>query len=136
MPLVAGIVVLVFGGLTVALDDALFIKLKPTIVNGLFAAVLLGGLAFKRPLLEPLFNTVFQLDRQGWVKLTRRWAVFFALMATANETAWRHLSTDDWVTFKVFGLIPATFAFAAAQVGLLRRHSRLGVEAGQATEPF
>lgn len=123
MPLVSGAVVLIFGGLTLYLQDDLFIKLKPTIVNSLFATVLFGGLAFKKSLLKYLFGDVFALNEEGWRKLTFRWACFFVCLALLNEAAWRFLSTDQWVTFKVFGIMPITMAFAIAQVGLLQRHA-------------
>jgi intracellular septation protein len=123
MPLVSGAVVLVFGGLTLWLQDDLFIKLKPTIVNGIFATVLFGGLAFGKSLLRYLFGDVFALDDEGWRKLTFRWACFFVFLAILNEFAWRLLSTDQWVTFKVFAIMPITMAFAISQVGLLQRHA-------------
>lgn len=123
MPLVSGFVVLVFGGLTLWLQDELFIKLKPTIVNGIFATILFGGLLFEKSLLKYLFGDVFALTAEGWRKLTFRWACFFVFLAVLNEFAWRLLSTDAWVTFKVFGIMPITMAFAISQVGLLQRHA-------------
>lgn len=123
MPLVTAVFVMVFGGLTLWLDDELFIKLKPTIVNTLFAAILLGGLVFDRPLLKPLFGPVFRLTDEGWRRLTLRWAVFFLGLALLNEAAWRLMSTDGWVSFKVFGLMPLTLAFSVAQLPLIRRCS-------------
>lgn len=122
MPLVTGVFVLVFGGLTLWLQDELFIKMKPTIVNALFAAILLGGLFFGRPLLRYVFGEVFRLTDEGWRKLTVRWAFFFLALAVLNEIVWRNFSTDTWVAFKVFGIMPLTMAFALAQVGLLARH--------------
>ena len=123
MPLVSAAVVVVFGGLTLWLQDELFIKLKPTIVNSIFAAVLFGGLYFGKSLLSYLFGDVFQLTEEGWRKLTFRWACFFVFLAILNELAWRLLTTDQWVTFKVFGIMPITMAFAISQVGLLQRHA-------------
>jgi intracellular septation protein len=122
MPLISGAVVLIFGGLTLWLQDELFIKLKPTIVNGIFACVLFGGLLFGKSLLMYLFGEVFRLTDEGWKKLTFRWACFFVFLAILNEFAWRTLSTDSWVTFKVFAIMPLTMAFAIAQVGLLKRY--------------
>jgi intracellular septation protein len=124
MPVVSTIVVLVFGGLTVALNDELFIKLKPTIVNTLFGLVLLGGLAFGRSLLEYVFDSVFDLDEAGWRKLTFRWGLFFFVLAALNEIVWRNFSTDFWVSFKVFGIMPLTILFSLAQVPLLQRHAK------------
>ncbi|WP_181701599.1 septation protein A [Chthonobacter albigriseus] len=123
MPVVTGVVVLVFGGLTLFLHDDTFIKMKPTIVNGLFAAVLLGGLAFGRPLLGYVFDGAFKLDQEGWRKLTFRWGLFFVLLAVINEVVWRTQTTDFWVAFKVWGIMPLTLVFSAAQLPLLTRHS-------------
>jgi intracellular septation protein len=122
MPLVSGVVVLVFGGLTLWLQDDLFIKLKPTIVNALFGCVLLGGLAMGRPLLPYVLDSVFRLTHEGWSKLTFRWGVFFFVLAAINEIVWRMFSTDFWVAFKVWGVMPLTVIFAMAQVGLLQRY--------------
>lgn len=123
MPLVSGIFVVIFGGLTLYLQDELFIKVKPTIVNGIFACILFGGLYFGHALLRYLFGEVFQLTEEGWRKLTFRWACFFVFLAGLNEVAWRLLSTDAWVSFKVFAIMPITMAFAIAQVGLLKRYA-------------
>lgn len=123
MPLVSAGVVVVFGGLTLWLQDELFIKLKPTIVNSIFAAVLFGGLLYGKSLLSYLFGDVFALTDEGWRKLTFRWACFFVFLAILNELAWRLLTTDQWVTFKVFGIMPITMVFAISQVGLLQRHA-------------
>jgi intracellular septation protein len=123
MPLVSAFVVVVFGGLTLYLQDDLFIKLKPTIVNSIFAAVLFGGLAFGKSLLRYLFGDVFALTEEGWRKLTFRWACFFVFLAFLNEVAWRLLTTDQWVSFKVFAIMPITMVFAVFQVGLLQRYA-------------
>lgn len=123
LPLATGAFVLVFGGLTLWLNDETFIKLKPTIVNALFAAILAGGMLLGRPLLRPLLDTVLPLDEQGWRSLTWRWAGFFLFLAVANELVWRNFDTDTWVDFKVFGIMPLTLAFSLAQVPLIRRHS-------------
>ncbi|MCP8940519.1 septation protein A [Alsobacter sp. SYSU M60028] len=122
MPLVTAAVVLVFGGLTIWLHDDLFIKLKPTIVNSLFGATLLIGLAFGRPLLPYVLDTVFQLTDEGWRKLTFRWGLFFFVLAALNEIVWRTQATDVWVNFKVFGIMPLTMVFALAQTPLILRH--------------
>jgi intracellular septation protein len=121
MPLVSGVFVIVFGGLTVWLQDDLFIKLKPTIVNGLFAAILLGGLAAGYSLLRPVFGEVIQMTDEGWRKLTLRWGLFFIVLALINEVVWRNFSTDFWVSFKVFGIMPLTMVFAMSQIGLMKR---------------
>jgi intracellular septation protein len=132
MPVVTLVVVLVFGGLTLLLQDELFIKMKPTIVNSLFGMVLLGGLAFGRPLLGYVLDTVFQLDAEGWRKLTLRWGIFFFFLALINEVVWRSFSTDFWVSFKVFGIMPITIAFALSQVPLIQRHQLSAPGSGQA----
>jgi intracellular septation protein len=123
MPLVSGVVVFVFGGLTLWLANDLFIKMKPTIVNTLFGVVLLGGLAFGKSLLGYVFDSAFQLDAEGWRKLTMRWGLFFLLLAVLNEIVWRNFSTDFWVAFKVWGIMPITLAFTLSQLPLIMRHS-------------
>ncbi|MCS0504860.1 septation protein A [Ancylobacter mangrovi] len=123
MPLVSAAVVLVFGTLTLWLQDDHFIKMKPTIVNALFGLALLGGLALKKPLLPYILGDVFVLTDRGWRELTIRWGVFFIVMAVVNEIVWRSVSTDTWVAFKTFGYLPLTLVFAMAQVPLMTRHS-------------
>ena len=123
MPLVSGIVVLVFGALTLYLHDEIFIKMKPTIVNTLFGAVLLGGLLFGKSLLGYVFDSAFRLDAEGWRKLTLRWGVFFFFLAVLNEVVWRNFSTDFWVAFKVWATMPITILFTLAQMPLILRHS-------------
>lgn len=122
MPLVSALVVMVFGGLTLYLQDETFIKVKPTIVNAMFGIIILGGLVARRPLLKPLFDHVLQLTDEGWSRLSRRWAFFFFLLACLNEVVWRSVDTDTWVSFKVFGIMPLTVAFALAQTPLLKRY--------------
>lgn len=124
MALVTAVIVVVFGGLTLFLQDETFIKLKPTIIYVIFGSVLAGGLIFRKPLLALVFDTVFQLDVEGWHKLTLRWAVFFFVLAALNEAVWRTQTTDIWVAFKTFAVLPLTFLFAALQFPLLQRHAR------------
>jgi intracellular septation protein len=123
MTIVTAIVVVVFGGLTLILNDATFIKVKPTIIYALFGAVLIGGLFFNKPLLGVVFDSLFNLTEEGWRKLTLRWAIFFFALAVLNEIVWRNTSTDVWVDFKVFGVMPLTFLFGALQVPLLKKYA-------------
>ena len=123
MPLVTAVIVLVFGSLTLVLHDELFIKLKPTIIYVLFGVVLLGGLAFGKSLLGVVFDSVFHLTAEGWRKLTLRWALFFFVLAILNEIVWRTQTTDVWVSFKVFGVVPLTFLFGALQYPLLTKYA-------------
>jgi intracellular septation protein len=122
MALVTAFVVLVFGGLTLFLQDDTFIKLKPTIIYLLFAGVLGGGLLYGKSLLAVVFDQMFNLTEEGWRKLTLRWALFFLALAAVNEIVWRTQSTDFWVAFKLFGVVPLTFIFAALQYPLLTKH--------------
>ncbi|MFT7667458.1 MAG: intracellular septation protein [Planctomycetota bacterium] len=124
MALVTGVVVGVFGGLTIWLEDSTFIKLKPTVVSLLFATVMLAGLARGKFALKKLLGVSMQLDDEGWRLLTLRWSGFFIFVAIVNEIVWRSTTYDDdiWVKFKVFGILPMTFIFTLAQLGLMKRH--------------
>ena len=123
MPLVTAFFVLVFGGLTLWLQDETFIKMKPTIVNLIFAVILLGGLLFGKSLLAYVFDQAFDLDPRGWQILTLRWGLFFIFLAIANEVVWRNFSNDFWVAFKVWAIMPMTIIFMLLQLPLLNRHS-------------
>jgi intracellular septation protein len=122
MPLVGGAFVLIFGGLTVWLEDDLFIKLKPTIVNLLFAAILFGGLAMRRLFIKIVLEAAIQMTDAGWLILTRAWIGFFVFLAVVNEIVWRNFSTDTWVSFKVFGIMPITLVFTFALVPVMMKH--------------
>ena len=122
VPVLTAVLVVVFGGLTFYLDDPSFIKLKPTIINLLFAGVLVVGLATGRPLLKVLLGEAFRLTEAGWRKLTVRWAAFFFALAILNEVVWRNFSESAWVNFKVFGIVPLTILFAMAQIPLIKRY--------------
>ena len=124
MPLVTAVIVIVFGGLTLVLHNDTFIKLKPTIIYVLFGGTLVGGLAFGKSFLGVLFDSVFDLTDEGWRKLTWRWALFFFALAILNEIVWRNFSTDTWVSFKLFGVVPLTFLFGALQYPLLLKYAR------------
>jgi intracellular septation protein len=122
MALVSAVIVVIFGGATLIFQNETFIKLKPTIIYLLFAGTLFGGLILRKPLLATVFNQMFHLTDEGWRKLTVRWALFFLALAILNEIVWRTQSTDTWVTFKVFGVMPLTFLFAALQYPLLTKY--------------
>ena len=122
MAVVTAVVVAVFGGLTFWLQDATFIKMKPTIVNAIFGLILAVGLVRGRSYLKYLMGEAMPLDDAGWMIFTRRWVMFFAFMAALNELVWRTQTTEFWVTFKTFSGLPLTFLFLASQVPLLQRH--------------
>lgn len=122
VPAITAVLVVVFGGLTFLLDDPRFIKMKPTMVNLLFAGALLGGMMMGKSPLQFMLGEAFAITPEGWRKLSYRWAAFFIALAVANEVVWRNFSEGTWVSFKVFGILPLTFIFAIAQIGLIRRH--------------
>jgi intracellular septation protein len=122
VPVATAVLVVVFGGLTFWLDDPRFIKMKPTMINLVFAATLVVGLVTGRPLLQLLFGDAFRLTEEGWRKLTWRWAIFFLVLAVLNEIVWRNFAESTWVNFKVFAILPLTMVFAMAQVGLIKRY--------------
>jgi intracellular septation protein len=122
MAIVTAVVVIVFGTLTLVLHDETFIKVKPTIVYTLFAGVLGGGLLFGRSFIAIMFDQMFNLTPQGWRILTLRWAFWFFAMAVLNEIIWRTQSTDFWVAFKAFGMVPLTMLFAVTQMPLIKRY--------------
>ncbi len=122
MPLVSGIAVTLLGGLTLFLHDETFIKIKPTLVNLLFAAILLGGLYFGKPMLKYLLSDALQLTDEGWRKLSLRWGLFFIFLAVLNECIWRNFPTDFWVNFKVFGMFTLTMLFTLSQIPLIKKY--------------
>jgi len=122
MPLFTAVLVVIFGGLTLYLKNDVFIKMKPTVLYGFFGAVLLVGLRFNRLFIKYVFAQAFELDEIGWRKLTVRWGLFFVALAVLNETVWRSTSTDTWVSFKVWGILPLIFLFALAQTRLVIKH--------------
>jgi len=123
MPLASGIVITLFGGLTLYFDNPVFIYVKPTVVNILFALVLIFGKFFsKEPLLKKLFKNSFKLLDEGWKKFNDRWILFFLFLAILNEIVWRTQSEEFWVNFKVWGLLPISFLFAASQVPLINKY--------------
>jgi len=122
MAVVSAVIVVVFGGATLFFQNDTFIKMKPTIIYLLFAGTLFGGMILRRPLLATVFDQMFHLTDEGWRKLTLRWSLFFLALAVLNEIVWRTQTTDTWVTFKVFGVTPLTFVFAALQYPLLMKY--------------
>lgn len=122
VPLATMVLVVLFGSLTFLLDDPRFIKIKPTIVNLLFAGILFFGLLTGRPLLQLLFGEAFKLTEEGWRKLSVRWTFFFITLAVLNEIVWRNFSEAAWVNFKVFGILGISLVFGVAQIGLIRRY--------------
>ena len=136
MPLVTGILVLIFGGLTLIFHDDTFIKLKPTIINTMFGVTLLGGLFFKQSLLRYVFGDVYKLQPQGWTILTLRWGLFFLALAVVNEVVWRTQSTDFWVAFKVWANMPITIVFAASQLPVISRYAEKPVKPIEAITPI
>lgn len=122
MPIIMAVAVSVFGGLTLILHNEQFIKMKPTVVNLLFASVLLIGNAAGRPMLKYLLGAAMQLEEAGWKKLSFRWGLFFIFLAGLNEAIWRNFPTDFWVNFKVFGMFTLTLLFTLAQLPLMKRY--------------
>tara|TARA_B100000575_G_C23094604_1_gene631240 strand:+ start:983 stop:1522 length:540 start_codon:yes stop_codon:yes gene_type:complete len=122
MPTVGAGIVLIFGGLTIYFNDETFIKMKPTIINIIFAIVLYSGMILKKPLLKFLLGAALKLEDEGWKILTQRWIAFFIALAILNEIVWRTQSTDLWVNFKVFGILPITFIFTMTQFPLIKKY--------------
>ncbi len=122
LALVTGVFVMIFGFLTIYLHDDTFIKIKPTVVNTLFAVILGAGLYFRRPVLKFALGEILQMHEEGWRLLTIRWIGFFLFLAVLNEAIWRNFSTDTWVSFKSFGMMPLTFLFMLSQITLIMRH--------------
>ena len=122
MPTVGAAIIIVFGGLTIYFDNEVFFKMKPTIINILFAVLLYGGEILKKPLLKSLLGGSLKLQNEGWAILTKRWIGFFIALAILNEIIWRTQSTDLWVNFKVFGILPITFVFTMTQFSLIKKY--------------
>ncbi|MGB5093399.1 MAG: septation protein A [Parvibaculum sp.] len=134
MPLVTGVFVFIMGGMTIYLHDELFIKLKPTITNLLFASALLGAAWMGKPIMKQLFDGAFDLTDEGWMVLTYRWGYFFLLLAFVNEVVWRNVSTDTWVNFKVFAIMPLTMVFGMAQIPVLTKYAPPAEETDQSSD--
>jgi intracellular septation protein len=123
IPLTGGIIIALFGGLTLYFDNKIFFYMKPTIINLLFALVLFFGKYFtKKPLLKMFFNNAFNLKNEGWEKLNYNWIFFFIFVAILNEIIWRTQTEVFWVNFKVWGLLPITFVFTASQIPLINKY--------------
>lgn len=123
MPLITFVMVVIFGLLTLYLQDDFFIKVKPTIINTMFGVTILGVLfIFKKPVMKLLFDGPFRLDDEGWTKLSFRWGCFFLFLAVVNEVVWRNFSSDFWVSFKLYGVMPMTLIFMAFQYPVMLKH--------------
>ncbi|MCX7344528.1 MAG: septation protein A [Alphaproteobacteria bacterium] len=122
VPLASAVFVAVFGALTLWLQSDIFIKVKVTLINALFGAILLGGVMFGKNHLKLVIGESLRMPEAAWRTLTIRWGVFFLFLALLNELVWRNMSTDAWVNFKVFGLIPITLVFALANAPFMARH--------------
>ena len=122
MPTVGATIILIFGGLTIYFDNEVFFKMKPTIINLLFAIILYAGEIINKPLLKYLLGGTLKLQDEGWTILTKRWVGFFIALAILNEVVWRTQSTDLWVNFKVFGILPITFIFTMTQFSLIKKY--------------
>ena len=122
MPTLGAGIVVIFGGLTIIFDNKIFIFMKPTIINIIFAAILYGGIILKKPLLKYLLGSALELEEEGWTILTQRWAAFFIALAILNEIVWRTMSEEFWVSFKVFGILPITFIFTMTQFPLIKKY--------------
>jgi len=131
LALVTGVFVMFFGFLTIYLQDDTFIKIKPTIINILFASILAAGLYFRRPVLKLALGEVMDLKEEGWKILTARWIGFFILLAILNEIVWRNYSTNTWVSFKSFGIMPLTLLFMMSQLSLIMKYQ---VEAAESSD--
>ena len=122
MPTLGAGIVVIFGGLTIIFDNKIFIFMKPTIINIMFAAILYGGIILKKPLLKYLLGSALKLEEEGWTILTQRWTAFFIALAVLNEIVWRTMSEEFWVSFKVFGILPITFIFTMTQFPLIKKY--------------
>ena len=123
VPLIGGILITLFGGLTIYFDNPIFIYIKPTIINSLFGLALLFGKYFtKEPILKKILGKSVMLTNEGWDILNKRWMIFFFLLALLNELIWRTQSEEFWVNFKVWGMLPITFIFTAFQVSLFTKY--------------
>ena len=122
MPTAGAVIILIFGGLTIYFDNETFFKMKPTIINLLFAGILYGGVILNKPLLRYLLGAALKLQDEGWDILTKRWIGFFIALAILNEIIWRTQTTDIWVNFKVFGILPITFIFTLTQFSTIKKY--------------
>ena len=123
IPIVGGVIISLFGGLTLYFNNPVFLYMKPTIINVIFAITLIVGKTFfNKNFLEFFFKTAFQLDELGWSKLNNRWAYFFIFLAILNEIVWRTQPETTWVNFKVWGILPLTFTFTALQLPMINKH--------------
>lgn len=125
MLLVTAVMVAIFGGLTIYLDDPHFIMIKPTIINMMFASVLIGGVIIKKPLIKYIMQHAFEMEDKYWLKFSLRWGLFFIFIAVLNECIWRNFSEEFWVNFKVFGMLTLSIVFTMSQVPFLNTHAKM-----------
>lgn len=122
MPLISAILLGIFGGLTIFSQNELFIKIKPTLINMLFAIILIGGVAFKKGFLKYLMGSAMNMSDKAWLTFSLRWGIFFIFLAIVNEIVWRNFDTDFWVKFKVFGMLPLSIGFMVTQMPFLMKN--------------
>jgi intracellular septation protein len=127
MPLVSAVILGIFGLLTVFSGNEIFIKIKPTLINLVFAAILFAGYFAKKPLLKILLGSAIDVDDKIWLNLSLRWALFFVFLAALNEVIWRNFSTDFWVQFKVFGILPISIIFAGLQIPYIIKNTKTNI---------
>ena len=125
LPLMGAVLVCLFGGLTIFFDNPIFIYLKPTIINLIFAfALFFGKVVLNKNFLKKLFESSIKLEEAGWDKLIKRWVGFFIFLAILNETVWRTQTEEFWINFKVWGILPITFIFTAFQLPLIQKYKK------------
>jgi intracellular septation protein len=122
--LVSAIILAIFGTLTVVMENDIFIKTKPTAINLLFAAILFYGFFTKKPFLSRLLEGQIKMSKDAWLQLSLRWALFFVFLAVLNEVVWRYTSTDFWVEFKIFGMMPLSLIFTVSQIPFMIREMK------------
>jgi len=124
MPTIGGSIIVIFGGLSIYFENKIFFYMKPTIINILFASILIAGNYFKKPFLKYLSGNVIQLTDFGWYELSKRWSIFFIILAILNEIIWRFFSEELWVNFKVFGILSLTIIFSITLYPIIQNNQK------------